>query len=303
VPPRPLHHPLRLTEERAASILPHLPAGTENLPHEARAALDDYLTALDAALPGIACGIYVTGSAVLGGWRPGRSDLDILTVTERGLDDAGLTALEVLHAGIPGRPYRDAIYIPAGAIGAPPVPAAGDGADSDPAGRYPSAVDGVFQRARYRPDPVLWATLDKHGLTVRGPEARSLGAGPGEAWLRDWNRGNLEFYWRPWAVNARAALARHDLGKVLPDGVVPWAALGPGRLHATITTGEIISKTASADYTAKLLPAHGELLSRAKAYRLGDDSVCFTVADGYAACDLIDAIVTSTASTTNRNTR
>jgi hypothetical protein len=273
-----------------------MPAGTENLPREAQAALDDYLTALDAALPGIAWGIYVTGSAVLGDWRPGRSDLDILTVTEQGLDDAGLTALEALHAGIPGRPYRDAIYIPAEAIGAPPVPAAGDGTDPDPVGRYPSTVDGVFHRARYRPDPVLWATLHRYGLTVRGPGAHTLGADPGEASLRDWNHGNLKSYWRPWAANARAALAGHNPGAKLPDGVVPWAALGPGRLHATITTGEIISKTAAADYTAKLLPGHGELLARAKAHRLGDDSQPFTVADGYAACDLIDSVVNDAAS-------
>jgi Domain of unknown function (DUF4111) len=143
---------------------------------------------------------------------------------------------------------------------------------------------------------VLWATLDRHGLTVRGPEARSLGADPGEAWLRDWNHGNLESYWRPWAVNARAAMAGRDPGKLLPGWVVSWAALGPGRLHATITTGEIISKTAAADYTAKLLPGHGELLSRAKAHRLGDDGQPFIVADGYAACDLIDSVVNDAAS-------
>jgi hypothetical protein len=258
-----------------------MPAGRGSLPRQARVALDEYLAALDDALPGIARGIYVTGSAVLGDWRPERSDLDILTVTERRLDDGELTALETLHAGIPGRPYRDAIYIPAEAIGARPAPA----------DRYPNAVDGVFHRARHRPDPVLWATLDRHGLTVRGPEAHSLGADPGEAWLRDWNHGNLESYWRPWAANARGDIAGRDPGSLLPGGVVPWAALGPGRLHATITTGEIISKTAAADYTAKLLPEHGELLARAKAYRLGDNGETFTIADGYAACDLIDAVV------------
>jgi Domain of unknown function (DUF4111) len=91
-------------------------------------------------------------------------------------------------------------------------------------------------------------------------------------------------------------MAGHDAGQPLPDGVVPWAALGPGRLHATITTGEIISKTAAADYTAKLLPEHRELLARAKAHRLGDDGEPFTVADGYAACDLIDAVVNDAAS-------
>jgi hypothetical protein len=265
-----------------------MPARTEPLPDEARVALGEYLAALDAALPGIALGIYVTGSAVIGDWQPGRSDLDILTVTERLLDDRELAALEALHAGIPDRPYRDAIYLPAGAIGAQ---AGASGADH----AYPNAIDGVFSRDRYRPDPVLWAMLDRHGLTVRGPAASTLGAGPGEARLRDWNQGNLQSYWRPWAANARAAMAGHDPGETLPDGVVPWGALGPGRLHATITTGEIISKTAAAGYTAALLPQHGELLARAKAHRLGDDSQSFTIADGYATCDLIDAVVDDAA--------
>lgn len=262
-------------------------AGTDALPHEARAALDEYLAALDAALPRIALGIYVTGSAVLGDWRPRRSDLDILTVTERRLDDGELAVLEALHAGLPGRPYRDAIYLPAGDIGARPTTGSED--------RYPSTVDGIFHRARYRPDPVLWATLDRHGLTVRGPEAHTLGADPGEAWLREWSYGNLESYWRPWAANGRAAMAGRDPGTLLPGSVVPWAALGPGRLHATITTDEIISKTAAAGYTAGLLPEHGELLDRAKAHRLGDDGELFTVADGCAACDLIDAVVDDAA--------
>jgi hypothetical protein len=106
----------------------------------------------------------------------------------------------------------------------------------------------------------------------------------------------LESYWRPWAANVRAAMAGNDPGKLLPDGVVPWAAPGPGRLHATITTGEIISETAAADYTANVLQEHGELLQRVKAHRLGHDGQLFSVADGYAACGLIDAVVNGAAS-------
>jgi len=140
-----------------------MPAGTEILPHEARVALDEYLAALDAALPGIVLGIYVTGSGALGDWRPRRSDLDILTVTERRLDDGGLAALEALHAGLPGRPYRDAVYLPAEAIGARPAPGADGGTVADTVGKYPSAVDVVFHRARYFPYPVLWATLEVTG--------------------------------------------------------------------------------------------------------------------------------------------
>jgi hypothetical protein len=297
---------IQAVTDAGVGILRHMPAGTQALPSEARAALEEYLAALDAALPRLARGIYITGSAVLGDWQPGRSDLDILTVTGRSLDDAELAALEALHAGMPGRPYRDAIYIPAEAVGARPAPDGdGDGYSDgysdggtapDTAGRYPNAVDGVFQRARYRPDPVLWATLHRHGLTVRGPAARTLGADPGQAWLRDWNRGNLESYWRPWAANARKAMAGHAPADALDGYTVAWAALGPGRLHATISTGEIIAKTAAADYTARLFPEHMNLLARAKAYRLGDDGGTFTVEDGRAACDLVEAVVNDAAS-------
>jgi hypothetical protein len=56
-------------------------------------------------------------------------------VTERGLEDARLATLEAPRAESRGRPYGDAIYIPAKAIGAPSVPTAEDGTDQDTAGR------------------------------------------------------------------------------------------------------------------------------------------------------------------------
>lgn len=125
---------------------------------QAQSALDEYLAPLDAVLPG--AWVYLTGSAVLGDWRPGRSDLDILTVTPHPLDEAGLDAIGALHAGLPWRPYRDAVYLHRDDLGARPQP---DGPGS------PHVIDGVFSRSGYEPDPVLWATLDQHGLTVQGP--------------------------------------------------------------------------------------------------------------------------------------
>jgi len=253
---------------------------------DARSALGTYLGLLDTALPGASHGIYLTGSAALGDWRSRRSDLDILTVTTCHLDDSDLDALAGLHAKAAGRPYLDAIY------------AHRDGLGQDPrrgSPAIPYTVDGVFHRAGYRPDPVLWATLDRHGLTVRGPAAADLGVSPDPQWLRDWNLGNLSSYWRPWAASARARLADRDPNSPLPADVVAWAVLGPGRLHYTIVTGGIISKTAAADYTAQHFPGHAELSARTKAWRLGDEASTFTTADGLAACDLIDAIIDDTA--------
>jgi hypothetical protein len=256
-----------------------------SLPAEAEAPLEEYLTALDGALADRVTGVYLTGSAALGDWRPGRSNLDIVVVTGEVLGESGIAALEELHAMVGGRPYRDAIYVPADAVGT----RQGDIV-------FPATVDGFFHREGHRPEPVLWATLHRHGLTLRGPEASGLVADPDSGWLRDFSRNNLESYWRPWAANGRRGLTSQNPSRPLDASRVVWAALGPGRLHATIATGKIISKTAAAAYTAKLLPQFDRLLERAKAHRLGDESVPFTVADGLAVCDLIDAVANDAAS-------
>jgi hypothetical protein len=248
----------------------------------ALAAIDRYLDLLDPALGGAVECVYLTGSAALGDWLPDRSDLDILTVTSRPLGDADLDALAALHASAADRPYLDAVYVNRADLGKRPPP--------EHQG-VPHAVNGVFRRDGQPLDPVLWATLARHGLTLRGQKAADLGAAPDEAWLREWNLGNLESYWRPWAADARVRLAARDPDVPLSSEVIAFALLGPGRLHYTIATGGLLAKTATADYTARHFPGYAEPLARAKAWRLGDDTVTFMVPDGYATCDLIDAVI------------
>ncbi|HEX9338743.1 MAG TPA: nucleotidyltransferase domain-containing protein [Pseudonocardiaceae bacterium] len=248
-------------------------------------AVHTYLALLDTALPDAYTGVYLTGSTALGDWQPDRSDLDILTLTTRPLTEADLDALAAAHATVTERPYLDAIYVPAADVGRELM---GDG--------VPYTVDGVFARAGHLPDPVLWATLDRHGVTVVGPAAATLGAAPDPAWLREWNIGNLNGYWRGWSADARAGLAERDPDSPLTTSTVAGhALLGPGRLHHTIATGEILAKTAAADYTAKHFPAYTEILGRAKAWRLGDDTITFTATDGVTTCDLIEAVIADVA--------
>src|SRR6185437_2517608 len=90
------------------------------IPVDARNAIDSYLVQLDEALPGVCDGVYLTGSIALGDWRPGRSDLDVLTVTTRRLEDADIEVLAAVHAGLDQRPCLDAIYIDFDAVGRVP---------------------------------------------------------------------------------------------------------------------------------------------------------------------------------------
>jgi hypothetical protein len=68
--------------------------------------------------------------------------------------------------------------------------------------------------------------------------------------------------------------------------------LGAARLHATLATGRIFSKTATGAYVAENFPAYGELAGRCVAWRAGED-VPFTFADGLAAAALIRDVVSA----------
>lgn len=253
------------------------------LPPEAQSALDEYLSNLDAALPDLAQGVYLFGSAAYGDWQPGRSNLDILVVTSRQLTDADMDVLAAVHEKTPDEPYRDARYVPHGVLGC----------RSDPESPgYPRAYDGQFERDGYHPDPVLWATLDRRGVTVRGTPAAELGLDPDAAWLREWNLAHLGAdYWKPWAWSMELIHHAGHADVLAPPSSVVWGLLGPGRAHCAVATGEVISKTESADYTTRLVPEYADLLARAKAWRLGDDSVTFTCLAARTACGLVKALI------------
>ena len=249
--------------------------------------LDTYLAALDRAIPASAvAGVYLTGSASLGDYHHGRSDLDILTLTTRALPEEELAALEQMHKMLETgtQPHADAAYVVRDHVGKlPPEDAAGHG----------FVVDGHFNRGASGQDLVVWANLDQSGITVRGPEAKSLNAAPDAGEFKAWNRGNLEGYWRMRALQVRQAISERDPNEEFLPFFAVWLASGPGRLHRTIATGEIISKTRSIDYTAELLPAYADILRRIEASRRGDDSVTYVMSDGRVLADLVDEVCDS----------
>lgn len=247
--------------------------------------LDAYLAGLDRVLPTSAiAGVYLTGSSALGDYRHGQSDLDILTLTDRPLTDVELDALDAMHRQLENgaQPHLDAHYVPSAYVGRQ----AQEGAPG-----FGYVVDGEFHRGVSDQDLVLWAILDQCGITLRGPEAKSWNAAPDAAEFRAWNLGNLESYWRAgFAQRARHVLSERDPDSEISCPIAVWTATGPGRLHRTVSTGEIISKSAAADYTAELFPVYASILMRAKASRLGDESVSFVASDGLALADLVDEL-------------
>ncbi|MEV4415035.1 nucleotidyltransferase domain-containing protein [Catellatospora sp. NPDC049609] len=239
-----------------------------------------HVRALDESVPGLVTGLFVTGSVPLGDYRPGLSDIDFVAVTDRPATADELAALAKAHASLPtGGPDYDGIYLTRAQLAAPP---AGDGT-------APQILAGDFQPAKPggQFNPVTWLELARHGLPILGERPHvALDA----AALRDWLLGNLAGYWTDFAGRAAAQFAAIPPETPVPAESVRWGVTGAGRLHHTLATGEVTSKTGAAEYTAEHFPRWAGLCERAARSRAGEDEP-FTAADGTAATELISAVV------------
>ncbi|MFC0029641.1 nucleotidyltransferase domain-containing protein [Micromonospora chaiyaphumensis] len=240
-----------------------------------------YLHAVDDALPGYVRGLYVVGSAALGAWQPGASDVDTVILTSRPPTDDDLARLASVHAAMPPSPHFDGVYL---------EPAL---ARSWPTDRraVPFVVDGALRTGTPCGEltPVLWLTLRRHGIPVRGPAVADLGVRVDPEQLRRYNLDNLREYWQPTMTAFAAELADMDPASVVDGGIVSWFVLGPARLHYTLACGDIISKAAAGSYLARLFPEHAQLARRAVGWRAGE-AVQFTAADLVATGDSVNAV-------------
>jgi hypothetical protein len=252
------------------------------LPQAVSALVTERLAAVDAALPGLVSALWVTGSAASGDWRPGRSDVDFIAATSRVPTLTDLEALAVVHAP-DGETHVDGMYVPAADLSAPP-------AAEEPA---PHVVDGQFGIGRCgQCTPVAWLELRQDGVAVRGPAPAEVVAAPDPAALRGWLLGNLRGYWSDEAAHAERVGAERPAAAPVGAYPVVWMVLGAARLLATLTTGRVISKTATGGYVAAHFPAYAELAGRCVAWRAGEE-IPFTFADGLAAAALIRAVVSA----------
>lgn len=212
-----------------------------------------YLHAADRLLPGSVVGCWVVGSAALGAYRDGQSDIDLVLALgppRRG-EIAGLRLLHLSQAPrLVVRAARRRSW--AGTINSSFV------RTSDlqlPVGRIrPVAnhVGHVFTEGEaFDVNPVQWATLARHGIAALGPSPAELGLDAEPGTLRAWNVENLKTYW--------SSVCGHVATRARPLSPwrLAWVVLGPARLHRTITTGEIVSKEAAGPHALEVVGAEG----------------------------------------------
>ena len=253
------------------------------LPADVSAAAQRHLDAADATLPGLVTGLYITGSAVLGDYQPGRSDIDFMAFTSRPLTAADIGALAALHAGFAGRgPYYDGNYVGWHELAGLP--------DDGRAG--PHVIDGEFRdEACDELTPSTWTEFARYAAAVRGPLVSELGIEISRDRLSQWQLSNLNGYWSEFAAGSREVWSGRDQDALMPyPQTACWCALGPARLHYTLATGDITSKSGAGRYALQHFGEYADLISAALDWRAtGQGS--FTHAAGVRITDLMRAII------------
>lgn len=264
---------------------------SEPLPHLARSVVDRYLGLVDHHLPGRLAGLYLVGSIALGDFAPGRSDVDFVAVLDAPAGDAAIAALETVHATVDAAagdlPELDGFYVTHPAF-------AGEPESANPVAFH---LGRRFVRCGecFELNPVTWATLSRHGVAVRGVAAADLGITVTHERLARWCAANLRAYWTDYAQRTRDLIAAVEPGSDVPAELIgdllAWAVTGPPRLHHTIVTGEIASKSGAARWALDVY-ADGwhDLLEAALTARRQDLSAA-TAAAALRVPDFVDWVV------------
>jgi hypothetical protein len=226
------------------------------LPAAVVAPLERYLCSLDERLPHRLTGLYLIGSVALGDYRPGASDIDVVAVTATRLDSGELDAVEAIHREIV-LPLFSVTYVTY------------DDLRSDPRTLDGIAFhhEGTFGRSGgFDANSAVWETLRRYPLAVRGTALPDVWHDP--AGLRDWTLQNLDSYWRPLAAQVRA---RVEAGGPLPgEALLTWCVPGVPRMHYSVATGDITSKSGACRYMLEHFPQRWHPLASAALAALHD---------------------------------
>ncbi|WP_327590231.1 DUF4111 domain-containing protein [Nonomuraea sp. NBC_00507] len=202
------------------------------------AIVETYLSVADAAAPGLIEGLYLEGSAALDDYRPATSDVDFVAVTAAG---PPIETLERIHTSLGAHPF-EGVYVTWDDLRRNPLDL----------GARPQAHAGKLN-PQGGLNPVTWHTLARHGVTCRGPKAGELDIWTDPAVLAAWTDANLDRYWRRLVTRASHLFSPWGLASLGPYATV-WIVTGVSRLHYTLATGELTSKTGAARHARKTFP-------------------------------------------------
>jgi Domain of unknown function (DUF4111) len=211
--------------------------------------VDRYLELVDVDLPGRVQGLYLVGSVSYGDFWPDERDIDFVAVGAERFTSDDLAVLARVHEQLGRdhpRPHFDGFYT-----------------TWDDLRRYPDDLDNMpsaheGQLSEGRPTVIEWGTL-RTSRPMRG-EPITDGWHDEQA-IRDYSLQNLVDYWQDrWLRQQRGRTPAAAMS--LSDWGVHWGVLGVPRLHYSVATGEITSKTGGGEYALKTFEPRWEKIVR-----------------------------------------
>lgn len=208
-----------------------------HLPEIVKRVTGAFLDAVDGLSPGLVEALYVTGSVALGDFHEARSDVDFVAIVN-GAGARAANALASAHAAVRLQwpsPTLEGTHLSWVELATGPASCA----------FAPCVTDkGFHPRGRHALNPVTWHELADHGIALRGPRLEDSEVWYERAALASWTRTNLAEYWEPWLRRYAAGPADYDHD----DDAMVWGVLGISRLHYTLATGRITSKTGAGEH-------------------------------------------------------
>lgn len=184
---------------------------------------------VDRSAPGLLIALHLVGSAALGDWWPGQSDLDLLGVLSRRPTPQDQA---VLAAALTRSPYKiDAEWVVAADLSAAPATAS---------------------------MAVALRTLALYGQTLRGDKPDIIWDDPlqFETMLRE----NIATYWARWIKGARQSLSPTGVA-MLGRWAPAWGVLGVARIVYTLRTRDITSKSGAGRWSRIEFPDHARIIT------------------------------------------
>jgi hypothetical protein len=225
-----------------------------SFPDEVRVIVERYLRLADDALPGHIDGLYLVGSLALDDYKSGQSDIDFIAATPNRLVSGELETLQRIHATLQTEhpwPWFSGIYVTWTDLSANPVRAS----------EVPFHLEGEFGASGgFDANPAVWLTLRKYPVALRGPASPSVWHD--DAAMRRWTLDNLNSYWQGVVEQSRSIEGPGPGAVVAIDQALAWCVPGVARMHFTIATGDVTSKSGACRYVLSTLPERWHQVAR-----------------------------------------
>lgn len=220
----------------------------ENIPEKIDEVLDTYFDYIKLKLPNLLEAYYLFGSASLGAFKDGFSDIDFIAVINRKLAETEVNILKEIHKDMQ-REYPktnlDGFYI-----------------EKDDMVSLSKANilcirfnDGKFNGfTEFDTNSIDAYQLKKYGITIKGQKIEDV------CYTVDWNilinnmRDNLNTYWLSWWSDCKRFPSINNIGLLFSLHMVEWGVLGVSRLYYTFKEKDITSKVGAGEYALRVVP-------------------------------------------------